>query len=160
MARTPPRTPPRTTLAAALALCGLTPASAAYWLDVEERLVRDWIAGRAPVPQGVFRMLAVLYGRMTDAALVAATVAEPRIALDPWIPDRAQVNDVDDPYPGHGEVMAGAMAVLIALGHDEQKRAARSGGGIAGLAGGEGGVAGPLGASDGEPDAGRHEPRA
>ena len=151
------RTPPRTTLAAALALCGLTPASAAYWLDVEERLVRDWIAGRTPVPQGVFRMLAVLYGRMTDAALAAAALAEPRIAPDPWIPDRAQVNDVDDPYPGHGEVMAGAMAVLIALEHDEQERAARSGGGIVGV---EGGGMGTLGASDGNPGTDRREPPA
>ena len=58
MARTPPQTPPRTTLAAALVLCGLTPARAADWLGVEERLVRDWIAGRTPVPQGVFRMVA------------------------------------------------------------------------------------------------------
>ena len=29
MARTPPRTPPQTTLAASLALCGLTPSGAA-----------------------------------------------------------------------------------------------------------------------------------
>ena len=129
------RTPPRTTLAAALALCGLTPATAADWLDVDEARVRDWIAGRAPVPQSVFRMLGLLYGRMTDAAVAAAAsaTAGPRIASEHAVPERAYVNDVDDPYPGHGEAMAGAMAVLIALGHDEEERAARGTGGIAGF---------------------------
>lgn len=141
------RTPSQTTLAAALALCGLTPAGAAEWLGVEERQMRDWIAGRAPVPQTVFRMLGVLYGRMTDAALAAAASAGPRIAPSHRVPERAYVNDVDDPYPGHGEVMAGTMAVLIALGHDEHERAARSGRGVAGLGRD---AAGPAGAEGGD----------
>ena len=116
MARTPPGTPSQTTLAAALALCGLTPSGAADWLGVEELRVRDWIAGRAPVPEGVFRMLGVLYGRMTDAALATAASSGPWVAEGHPVPERARVNIVEDPYPGHGEVMAGAMAVLIALG--------------------------------------------
>lgn len=141
------RSSPQTTLAAALALCGLTPAAAARWLDVEERVLRDWITGRSPVPPAVFRMLGTLYGRMTDAALAASLVATGSgVARDraipppippPTIPERASVDDVDDPYPGHGAVLAGAMAVLIALGQDEHERAARSGGGVAGMRGAE-----------------------
>ena len=113
-----PLHPPRTTLAASLALCGLAPADAARWLDVEEPLLRDWIAGRRAPPAAVWRMLAGLYGRMTDVALAASVLAGPAIGREAAIPDRAAVNDADDPWPGHGETMAGAMAVLMALGQD------------------------------------------
>ena len=157
MARTPPRTPPgtpsQTTLAAALALCGLTPSGAVDWLGVEELRVRDWINWRAPVPEGVFRMLGVLYGRMTDAALAAAASSEPWVADGHPVPERARVNIVEDPYHGHGEIMAGAMAVLIALGHDEQERAARAGGGIVGLEDDGARLQGAPGAGRGAPPA-------
>ena len=108
-----PMNGPQTTLAASLALCGLTPANAARWFDVEERIVRDWISGRTQTPPGVFDMLGRLFGRMTDVALAASTVA--RGGPGAPIPLRAYIDDVDDPYPGHGEVMAGAMAVLLAI---------------------------------------------
>ena len=115
-----PLYPPQTTLAASLVLCGLTPSEAALWLDVEEPVLRGWLSGRRETPQTAFTMLAGLYLRITDAALAASVIAGSTIGCEVVVPARAYVNDEGDPYPGHGEVMAGAMAVLMALGHDER----------------------------------------
>lgn len=99
--RSAPLHPPQTTLDASLVLCG-------------------WLSGRREPPQTAFTMLAGLYLRMTDAALAASVIAGFTIGDETVVPACAYVNDEGDPYPGQGKVMAGVMAVLMALGHDER----------------------------------------
>ena len=100
-----------TTFASALRLCGLSQQEAADFFDVRLDTVKSWSAGRNPVPDGVWHMLADLWRRIEDAADSAS-------ADDAIIDGRARANvsaDDMDGLPGGAPEAAGAMALLLSI---------------------------------------------
>lgn len=108
-----------TTFKAAMSICGLSQAEAAEFLGVSIQSVKDWSRGKAAPPPGVWQMLADLYRRIEDAADFAAG------QLEPTLMDRRRMNhiaadDGADPLPGGGDLVAGAMALLMAIALDDE----------------------------------------
>lgn len=103
-----------TTFRSACHICGLSLREVAEYLDVSHDTAKAWSQGRNAPPWGVWRDLAELYTRIENAADVAADTLEPggmtlRVAND------VQADDGNDPLPGGGADVAGAMALLLAV---------------------------------------------
>lgn len=103
-----------TTFKAAIAICGLSQSEAAEYLGVSIQSVKNWGSGKSAPPIGVWEMLADLYQRVEDAADGACSMIEPDLS------DRMVMNNIaadcgDDPLPGRGPDVAGAMALLLAI---------------------------------------------
>lgn len=109
-----------TTFAASIRLCGLSQQEAAEFLGVRVDTIKSWSAGRNPVPQGVWQMLADLWRRIEDAADNAAASIETD-GLDPRALQNVSAND-EDGLPGGAVDAAGAMALLIALADDDNSK--------------------------------------
>lgn len=110
-----------TTLKAAIAICGLSQQEAAEFLGVSIQSVKDWSRGRSAPPIGVWIMLSDLYTRIENAADFASS------NLDPGLIARRAMNNIaadqgNDPLPGSGDMVAGAMALLLALADDGAPR--------------------------------------
>lgn len=100
-----------TTFAASLRLCGLSQGEAADFLGVRLDTVKSWSAGRNPVPEGVWTMLADLWRRIEDAIDNASTheaIEDPRARMN------IEADD-ENGLPGGAVAAAGAMALLIAI---------------------------------------------
>lgn len=100
-----------TTFASALRLCGLSQSEAADFFGVRLDTVKSWSAGRNPIPNGVWQMLADLWRRIEDAADEAS--------LSDAIHDQRAKSDLSvddaDGLPGSAGSAAGALALLVAL---------------------------------------------
>lgn len=117
----------RTTFAYALACCGLSRAEAAEYLQVSQASIEDWCKpritkyGPASPPTGVWDKLAVLYRRIEAAADHAAGMLEPGL-MDRLMMNNVAADDAEDPLPGGADLAAGAMALLLAIGMDQDER--------------------------------------
>ena len=107
-----------TTFKAAIAICGLSQQEAAEFLGVSIQSVKDWSRGRSAPPIGVWSMMAQLYARIEDAADFAASHIEPGL-MDRRVMNNIAADQGDDPLPGSGDMVAGAMALLLALSDDD-----------------------------------------
>lgn len=118
-----------TTFAAALEICGLTRAEAAAFLDVSPSSIDDWTKpritkfGPASPPSGVWAQLAVLYRRIEDAADNASGLIQPDL-MDRKAMNNLAADSGDDPLPGHADLTAGAMALLLAWADQMDEAAA------------------------------------
>ncbi|TKD17940.1 hypothetical protein FBT96_12410 [Rhodobacter capsulatus] len=108
----------RTTFAAAIAICGLSQQEAADYLGVRIDTVKSWSSGRNPPPDGVWGMLADLYRRVENAADHASSQIEPDL-MDKRAMNNLQADSGEDPLPGGAAAVAGAMALLLAIGDIE-----------------------------------------
>ena len=107
-----------TTFKAAIAICGLSQQESAEFLGVSVQSVKDWSRGRSTPPIGVWQMLADLYGRIEEAADFAAAHIEPGL-MDRRVMNNIAADQGDAPLPGSGDMVAGAMALLLALSDDK-----------------------------------------
>ena len=103
-----------TTFKASLSICGLSQTEAAEFLGVSLASVKDWCRGKTPPPPGVWDMLADLYARIEAAADCASPNLEPGL-MDRRVMNNIAADDGAGPLPGSGDMVAGAMALLIAL---------------------------------------------
>lgn len=103
-----------TTFKSAISICGLSTREAAALLDVSYDTAKSWSQGRNAPPMGVWRDLSDLYARIEGAADFAASNLEPDL-MALRIANNVQADDGDDPLPGHGADVAGAMALLLAI---------------------------------------------
>ncbi|MEM9129932.1 MAG: helix-turn-helix domain-containing protein [Pseudomonadota bacterium] len=103
-----------TTYKSALAICGLSQQEAAIFLGVSLASVKDWCRGRSTPPVGVWNMLAGLYARIEDAADHASSQLEPSL-MDRRVMNNVAADSGADPLPGAGDMVAGAMALLLAI---------------------------------------------
>ena len=103
-----------TTFAAAIRLCGLSQQQAADFFDVRLDTLKSWSSGRNPAPAGVWAMLADLWRRIEDAADDAAPLVDLADSRS-WA--NLSADDVDG-LPGGAVDVAGAMALLLAIGDD------------------------------------------
>lgn len=104
-----------TTFKYALSICGLSQQEAAEFFGVALPTVKDWSRGSSRPPEGVWRMLASLFGQIQDAADGAADVMQ-LDGIDPraWVNLDADLNH--DALPVSGALKAaGAMALLMAV---------------------------------------------
>lgn len=108
-----------TTFKAALAICGLSQVEAADYLGSRIDTVKSWSQGRNAPPMGVWKDLADLYRRIENTADFAAGNLEPGL-MAPRIANNIQADDGEDPLPGHADDVAGAMALLLAVGMDDE----------------------------------------
>jgi len=103
----------------AIAACGLSQSEAAAYLDVSIDTVKSWCSDRRPVPKGVWEMLADLFQRIQDAADFAADhMAEN--GIDPSAYSNLDADNGQDPLPDSAARMAGAMALLMAIGDNAE----------------------------------------
>lgn len=99
----------------ALGVCGLSQQEASEFLQIKLQSVKNMSAGRVPVPDGVWELLANLFEQIQDAADNAAGV----MATE-GIDDRSY-NDITADIPGNelpnegAAGAAGAMALLMAI---------------------------------------------
>ena len=92
---------------------------AADFLEVSYDTAKSWSQGRNAPPAGVWRDLADLYARIEVAADFAASNLEPGL-MSPRIANNLDADDGQDPLPGHGPSVAGAMALLLAMQDDSE----------------------------------------
>jgi hypothetical protein len=57
-----------TVFKAALGICGFNNAEAAEFFGTSESTVKHWSAGRRPVPDGIWAMLATLYDQIVEVS--------------------------------------------------------------------------------------------
>lgn len=103
-----------TTYKAALAICGLSQQEAAAFHGVSLASVKDWCRGKGAPPSGVWVDLSDLYRRIEDAADNACADLEPSL-MDRRVMNNVAADDGADPLPGLGDMVAGAMALLLAM---------------------------------------------
>ena len=103
-----------TTYKAALSICGLSQQEAAVFHSVSLASVKDWCRGRSTPPIGVWDQLADLYERIEAAADHASSMLEPGL-MDRQVMNNVAADSGPDPLPGGGDIVAGAMALLITI---------------------------------------------
>ena len=107
-----------TTFSTALQICGLSHKEAAEFFDVRLDTVKSWSAGRNPVPDGVWRMIASLYDHICNTAEATVEAMEDQ-PIDPRAFNNITGQDTNDPLPSDScTKVAGTMALLIRL-HEE-----------------------------------------
>ncbi len=107
-----------TTFKSAMSICGLSQSEAAEFLGVSIQSVKDWSRGKSAPPVGVWEMLSDLYVRIEGAADFASANLEPGM-MDRRVMNNVQADQGDDPLPGGGAHVAGAMALLLAIEDDK-----------------------------------------
>lgn len=103
-----------TTYKAALSICGLSQQEAAIVHGVSIASVKDWCRGRSTPPVGVWEQLSALYGRIENAANHASSMLEPGL-MDRRLMNNVSADNGADPLPGSGDMVAGAMALLLVI---------------------------------------------
>lgn len=103
-----------TTYKSALSICGLSQQEAAAFHGVSLASVKDWCRGRRAPPLGVWEQLAKLYGRIEDAADSASSMLEPDL-MERRVMNNITADSGEDPLPGSGDMVAGAIALLLAI---------------------------------------------
>ena len=103
-----------TAFKAAIAICGLSQVESATFLGVSLGSVKDWGRGKGAPPLGVWKMLAELYARIEGASDHASSHLDPDL-MDRHVMNGVTADDLADPLPGSGDVVAGAMALLCKL---------------------------------------------
>lgn len=103
-----------TTYKSALSICGLSQQEAAIFHGVSLASIKDWCRGRSTPPEGVWGQLADLYQRIEDAADHASAQLEPDL-MDRRVMNNVAADSGENPLPGGGDMVAGAMALLLAI---------------------------------------------
>ncbi|TMV77769.1 hypothetical protein FGG78_27035 [Thioclava sp. BHET1] len=103
-----------TTFKAALAICGLSEEDAAQYLDQPLDRVQAWHSGAATPPRDIWGRLAVLYGRIEDAATSASDELEAEMIESGRLNARLR-NRAIEALPGGAQTVASALALLITI---------------------------------------------
>lgn len=107
------------TFKAAIALCGLSQAEAADFLQVGLDSIRSWCTGRRVPPVGMWKQLASLYRQIERAADDAADAMDLQ-GIDPRSFNNLEADIIGDELPMRGaSAAAGAMALLMVLADEE-----------------------------------------
>lgn len=108
------------TFKSALAICGLTYDQAAEYFEsiglgpVSKATIMDMSRGKSLIGNDKWEALADLYQRIEDAADFTSANLESGL-MDGRVKSNVRADDGEDPLPGHGADVAGAMALLMAV---------------------------------------------
>lgn len=103
-----------TTFKSALAICGLSQAEAAAFLNVSLGSVKNWCRGKSAPSRDAWRTLAGLYAHIESVS------NSTRLEMKTDLMGRRATNNIEanngpDPLPGRGAAVAGARALLLVL---------------------------------------------